>query len=77
VKKLKVTPGIIAGLHTFGARINFNPHVNMLVTTGGMKKNGEWKTYDFVLFYVSGMRCEPQNASLTALRPDLDLRLER
>lgn len=24
-KKHKVTPGIIAGLHTFGARMNFNP----------------------------------------------------
>nr|WP_240353890.1 hypothetical protein [Cohnella algarum] len=24
-KKRKVTPGIIAGLHTFGSRLNFNP----------------------------------------------------
>nr|WP_165972113.1 transposase [Paenibacillus piri] len=45
-KKLKAVPGIIAGLHTFGSRLNFNPHVHMLVTMGGMKKNGEWKTYD-------------------------------
>src|SRR5690606_38169353 len=36
-KKLKVTPGIIAGLHTFGSRLHFNPHVHMLVTMGGMK----------------------------------------
>src|SRR5574344_50603 len=34
-KKYKVTPGIIAGLHTFGSRLNFNPHVHMLVTMGG------------------------------------------
>jgi predicted ester cyclase len=27
-KKFKVTPGIIAGLHTFGSRLNFNPHVH-------------------------------------------------
>src|SRR5690606_14654699 len=47
-KKLKVTPGIIAGLHTFGSRLNFNPHVRMVVTLGGMRKNGEWKTYDFI-----------------------------
>jgi hypothetical protein len=33
-KKFKVTPGIIAGLHTFGSRLNFNPHVHMLVTMG-------------------------------------------
>ena len=31
-KKAKVTPGIIAGLHTFGSKVNFNPHVHMLVT---------------------------------------------
>ena len=27
-KKAKVTPGIISGLHTFGSRVNFNPHVH-------------------------------------------------
>jgi hypothetical protein len=43
-KKHKITPGIIAGLHTFGSRLNFNPHVHMLVTMGGMRPNGEWKT---------------------------------
>jgi len=34
-KKLKVTHGVIVGLHTFGSRMNFNPHVHMLVTMGG------------------------------------------
>lgn len=47
-KKHKVTPGIIAGLHTFGSQLNFNPHVHMLVTMGGMTANGEWKTYDYL-----------------------------
>lgn len=49
-KKCKVNPGIIAGLHTFGAQLNFNPHVHMLVSMGGMKKNGEWKGYDYLPF---------------------------
>jgi hypothetical protein len=49
-KKFRVTPGIIAGLHTFGSRLNFNPHVHMLVTMGGMKENGEWKVYDYIPF---------------------------
>ncbi|NTZ16199.1 transposase [Paenibacillus sp. JMULE4] len=49
-KKHKVTPGIIAGLHTFGSKLNFNPHVHMLVTMGGMTANGEWKTYDYIPF---------------------------
>ncbi|OXS57890.1 IS91 family transposase, partial [Cohnella sp. CIP 111063] len=35
---------------TFGSKLNFNPHVHMLVTMGGMKANGEWKTYDYVPF---------------------------
>ena len=39
--KHHVTPGIIAGLHTFGSRLNYNPHIHMLVTMGGMKANGE------------------------------------
>jgi hypothetical protein len=47
-KKHKVTPGIIAGLHTFGSKLNFNPHVHMLVTMGGMTENGEWKTYNYL-----------------------------
>ncbi|MDR7003085.1 hypothetical protein J2Y67_005641 [Neobacillus niacini] len=49
-KKAKVTPGIISGLHTFGSRVNFNPHVHMLVTMGGLTEKGEWKQYDFLPF---------------------------
>jgi hypothetical protein len=49
-KKHKVKPGVIAGLHTFGSKLNFNPHVHMLVTMGGMTANGEWKTYDYIPF---------------------------
>jgi hypothetical protein len=46
--KHKVTPGILAGLHTFGSQLNFNPHVHMLVTMGGMTVNGEWQTHDYL-----------------------------
>jgi hypothetical protein len=49
-KKAKVTPGIISGLHTFGSRVNHNPHFHMLVTMGDLTKNGEWKQYDFLPF---------------------------
>jgi hypothetical protein len=69
-KKLKVTPGIIAGIHTFGARINFNPHVHMLVTMGGMKKNGEWKTYDFIPFEM--LRKQWQTVVLKLIRRKLN-----
>jgi hypothetical protein len=68
-KKLKVTPGVIAGLHTFGSRMNFNPHVHMLVTMGGMKKNGEWKTYDFIPFEM--LRKQWQTVVLKLIRKGL------
>ena len=65
-KKLKIKPGIIAGIHTFGARMNFNPHVHMMVSMGGMKKNGEWKSYDFIPFAM--MRKQWQTAVLKLIR---------
>jgi hypothetical protein len=68
-KKHKVTPGIIAGLHTFGSRLNFNPHVHMLVTMGGMKKNGEWKSYDFIPFEM--LRKQWQTVVLKLIRKHL------
>lgn len=68
-KKLKVVPGIIAGLHTFGSRINFNPHVHMLVTMGGMKKNGEWKSYDYIPFEM--LRKQWQTVVLKLIRRSL------
>ena len=69
-KKMKVTPGIIAGLHTFGAKINFNPHVHMLVTMGGMKKNGEWKSYDYLPFEM--LRKQWQTVVLKLIRRKLN-----
>ena len=68
-KKHKVTPGIIAGLHTFGSRLNYNPHVHMLVTMGGMKGNGEWKTYDFIPFEM--LRKQWQTVVLKLIRRKL------
>ena len=68
-KKHKVEPGIIAGLHTFGSRLSFNPHVHMLVTMGGMKKDGEWKTYDFIPFEM--LRKQWQTVVLKLIRKQL------
>ncbi|WP_339060280.1 transposase [Tepidibacillus marianensis] len=65
-KKAKVTPGIIAGLHTFGSRVNFNPHVHRLVTMGGMTENGEWKQYDYLPFTM--LRKQWQTVVLKLIR---------
>ena len=68
-KKYKVTPGIISGLHTFGARAQFNPHVHMMVTMGGLKENGEWVTKDFIPFTM--LRNQWQTVVLKLLRKKL------
>lgn len=69
LKKKRVQAGIIAGLHTFGARGQFNPHVHMMVTMGGMKESGEWKTYDFLPFEM--LRKQWQTVVLKMLREKL------
>ncbi|GAB6170646.1 hypothetical protein JCM15765_01240 [Paradesulfitobacterium aromaticivorans] len=69
-KKFKAVPGVIAGLHTFGARMNFNPHVHMLVTMGGMKKSGEWKVYDYIPFEM--LRKQWQTVVLKLIRRSLN-----
>lgn len=69
-KKFKLTPGVIAGLHTFGSRMNFNPHVHMLVTMGGMKQSGEWKTYDYIPFPM--LRKQWQTVVLKLIRSHLN-----
>jgi len=33
------TPGIIMVLHTFGAAINWNPHVHIIITSGGLSED--------------------------------------
>lgn len=68
-KKAKVTPGIIVGLHTFGSKVNFNPHVHMLVTMGGITKNGEYKSYDFLPFAM--LRKQWQTVVLKLIRKKL------
>ena len=68
-KKAKVTPGIISGLHTFGSRVNFNPHVHMLVTMGGITKKGKWKDYDYIPFKM--LRKQWQTVVLKFIRRNL------
>jgi len=37
---LEITPGVVAVIQTFGARINFHPHIHVLVTEGGIAPDG-------------------------------------
>ena len=47
-KSGKVKSGAMVGIHTFGARMNFNPHVHVLVTEGGFDGTGKWVVKDFI-----------------------------
>jgi hypothetical protein len=69
-KKHHIKPGIIAGLHTFGSKLNFNPHVHMMVTMGGMTEAGEWKTYDYIPFEM--LRKQWQTVVLKLIRRTLN-----
>ena len=57
------------GLHTFGSKVNFNPHLHMLVTMGGLTEKGEWKQYDFLPFQM--LRKQWQAVVLKLIRKGL------
>lgn len=67
-KKLKV--GIVAALHSFGSQLEFNPHVHMIVTMGGVNNSGEWEDYDYIPFPM--LRKFWQNAVLKLIRRTLN-----
>ena len=46
-KHMSVNPGMICIVHFTGRDMKFNPHIHMLVTEGGLTKNGEWKDHSF------------------------------
>ena len=64
-----VQAGIVATLHTFGSKLEFNPHVHMVVTMGGVTKKGTWETYDFLPY--DRLRKYWQNAVLKLIRRTL------
>lgn len=48
-KTVHLLPGILTVLHTFGAKLNFNCHIHVLYSLGGVGlKNGNFKEYSFI-----------------------------
>ena len=43
-KLLGAQPGAIAILHTWDQRLNYHPHVHLIVPAGGIDQNGQWKS---------------------------------
>lgn len=68
-KKRHLQCGVIAALHTFGSQLEFNPHVHMLVTMGGVTANGNWKQSDYLPYKM--LRTFWQNAVLKLIRRTL------
>jgi hypothetical protein len=42
--KFGLTVGVIAVLHTFNSRMDFNAHVHVMVTAGGLEPSGVWRS---------------------------------
>jgi hypothetical protein len=41
---LGAAPGAIAILHTWDQQLKYHPHIHLIVPSGGINKNGEWKS---------------------------------
>jgi len=46
-KKKGLTPGIFMALHTFGRKLNWNVHLHVSVTQGGLTADNTWKSLFF------------------------------
>lgn len=45
----KFLPGVVCVLHTFGSQLNFNCHIHVLYTLGGIThRNSKWKSCEFI-----------------------------
>jgi hypothetical protein len=47
-KKLKI--GVIAVIQTSGRASNYNPHIHMMVTSGGIDEEGKWVEINWIKF---------------------------
>jgi len=47
-RKKDIEPGIILIIQTAGRALNFNPHLHLLITEGGLGKDGKWHS----LFHI-------------------------
>lgn len=65
-KKEGIEPGIILAIQTSGRSLNFNPHLHLLVTEGGLGKDNRWYSLSYIDKYLLGKKW--QYFLLTRLR---------
>lgn len=65
------TPGFICVLHTFGRDLKWNPHINCLVSEGGVGNSGKWraKTHFIYTFLRNAFRTVLLNLMQQKLGP--------
>ena len=79
-KYLGATPGMTAVLHTWGQNLQFHPHIHMIVTGGGLTKEGKWRNSKKHFFLpdrvlsskrvtLPGSRCSGTNNSICVIQP--------
>ncbi|WGM13505.1 IS91 family transposase (plasmid) [Arsenophonus nasoniae] len=51
-KKRGLTMGIFGALHTYGRKLNWNTHIHLSWTMGGINQNEKWKSMQFDLAKV-------------------------
>lgn len=74
-QKRGIEAGVITALHTFGSKLEFNPHIHMLVTMGGVTNQGEWENYDYIPFVK--LRKQWQTVVLKLIRRTLSNRAKK
>jgi len=65
-KKEGIEPGIILVIQTSGRSLNFNPHLHLLITEGGLGKDNKWYSLSYIDQYLLGRKW--QYFLLTRLR---------
>ncbi len=65
-KKEGIEPGIILVIQTSGRSLNFNPHLHLLITEGGLGKDNKWYNISYIDQYLLGRKW--QYFLLTKLR---------
>lgn len=52
----KITPAITIVVHTFGRKLNWNPHLHIILSCGGLTEGQTWKDQEFIPYKMLAKR---------------------
>ena len=64
-----VTPALVMVMHTYGRDMKFHPHIHMILSAGGVAKDGSWKSIEYMPYKM--LRSRWKTRLLVALKPKL------